>query len=326
MIQRFSRWSISSQVACLSLLTLLGSVSALLFWAGDNAIRSEVQHARTVADMADSFRTLSARHGGFYVRRDSAEDIQKVGRYLSEYVSEKTADGQQFVFHQKNPFLAIGDYSSVVQASRAEAKFRITSDNYMNPDNRPDAFDVAALRTLREQGLSEQWAVVDGQLRYARSLRADAACLSCHGQPTAAPRIVQAKYPSSPTGGGGYGYEVGQVVGVTSISVPHKTPWQMVREQSAGFWVSVSVVLALMLLSFGMIVQGVVRPLKALSNYAVAMANAGNLAALEQIKGPHFDANEGDSRNEIHQEAFALHGLHDALQAAMAHIRQLRGR
>lgn len=326
MIRNFKRLSISTQAGALLVLTLGATVSAFFFWANENAIKSELQHSRTVADMADSFRKVAAQHGGFYVRREASEDIEKVGRYLAQFPSEKTEDGKQYVFHQKNPFLAIGDYSAAVQASPAAAKFRITSDNYMNPANQPDLFDLAALKEMRETGATESYAVVKGQLRYARALRADKACLSCHGDPQNAPGVVKANYraPIGGTSGGGYGYEEGQIVGVTSVFVPHLTPVEMLAGQSLGFWASVAVVVGLILTSFGLAVRGVVQPLKRLSNYAAVIADAGDVDELKTLKSPKFDTDEGTSSNEIHRQAYAVKSLHESMQAAMEHIKRNR--
>jgi len=325
-IRKLKRLSISAQAAILMALMLLGTASAFFFWATDNAINAELQHSRTVADMADSFRKVAAKHGGYYVRRESSDDVQMVGRYLAEFTSEKTEDGRQYVFHQKNPFLAIGDYSAAVQESPAAAKFRITSDNYMNPANQPDLFDLAAMKDMRESGTTETWAIVKGQLRYARALRAEKACLACHGAPQAAPSAVQANYraPIGSIKGGGYGYEEGQVVGVTSVVVPHMTPLEMLSQQAAGFWASIIVVLGLMISSFWLAVRGVVKPLKKLSSYANTVANAGELEDLEGLKDPVFDADESSSGNEIHRQAFAVKSLRESMQAAMAHIKRNR--
>lgn len=326
MIRKFKRMSISAQAAFLMMLMLLGTASAFFFWATDNGIKAELQHSRTVADMADAFRTVAAKNGGFYIRRESSDDVQMVGRYLAEFTTEPTKDGRQYIFHQKNPFLAIGDYSAAVQNSPAAAKFRITSDNYMNPANQPDLFDLAAMKDMRESGATETWAIVKGQLRYARALRAEKACLSCHGIPQDAPSIVQSNYraPIGSTKGGGYGYEEGQVVGVTSVTVPHLTPLAMLAQQSVGFWASIAVVLSLMAGSFWLAVRGVVGPLKRLSAYANTVANAGELEDLENLKDPVFDKDESNSGNEIHRQAFAVKSLRESMQAAMTHIKRHR--
>ena len=44
-------------------------------------------------------------------------------------------------FYSKNPALAQREFSEVVEKSSSPAKFRMTSHNFMNPVNKPDAFE-----------------------------------------------------------------------------------------------------------------------------------------------------------------------------------------
>lgn len=197
MFRQFNRLSISIQAIVFLLFTLGATLSAFFFWASDNVLIAERQHARTVADMVDSFRAVAAKHGGFYVRRQSTDDVEKMGRFLATYNSTITsADGttKEYVFHHKNPFLALGDYSNMVETSAAKAKFRMVSDNYMNPANIPDEFDKAAMAQLRADNAKEYWDIAANKLRYARPLVADKSCLNCHGDPLAAPETVKAQY------------------------------------------------------------------------------------------------------------------------------------
>jgi hypothetical protein len=324
MFSSFKRLSISNQALYFLILLLLGTVSAFYFWAINNSVESELSHSRTVADMADAFRSQAAKHGGFYVRRETSDDVSKVGRYLASYDLEATQpDGKKanYSFHQKNPFLAVADFSDEVQKSKAAAKFRMVSDNYMNPKNKPDAFEVEALTVLRDGGAdkSEHWSVVNGQLRYTRALRATKACLSCHGTADKAPAVVRAQYlpPTGSEVGGGYGYKEGSIVGLTSVTVAHKTPLQMLTSQHLGFWLSALFVIGLMIMAYLSVVRGLVRPLRMQSQYAEAIAVSENL---QKIRMPRLDKDEASSSNEIHLQSHALKSLHESMSAAMDFI------
>ncbi|HET8871553.1 MAG TPA: DUF3365 domain-containing protein, partial [Aquabacterium sp.] len=254
-MRRLKRLKIMHQAWLIMILIMAALTSTFLFWAADNSRNAELAHSRTVADMADSLRTMVSREGGLFVRRRANEDVSKVGRYLGEYValpSPSDPDLPYYVFHQKNPFLALGDYSDVVQHSPAAAKFRITSDNVMNPANQPDLFDLEALGVMRETGATEYWKIKGDTLRYARALRADKNCLGCHGRPEDAPAIVRMKYRGleGHVRGGGYGYKLGEIVGVTSVTVPHNTFGAMLTQQSWGFWLSVLTVFGLTVFVF----------------------------------------------------------------------------
>jgi hypothetical protein len=326
MFRRFKRLSIATQAFVLLVLMLIGTVSALYFWATDNAMGAELAHSRTVADMTDAYRAQASKHGGFYVRREASQSSETVGRFLAEFASSQPQpDGsvKDYRFHQKNPFLALGDFSAEVQKSPAAAKFKMVSDNYMNPANQPDTFDGEALRSLRETSSTEYWAVVGTQLRYARALRAEQACLGCHGAPAAAPLVVRAQYrpPVNATVGGGYGYQLGDVVGITSVAVPHQTPWQMLHRQSAGFWISATFVTLLLACAYLAVVRGLAKPLRAQSSYAQLIAGSDDLT---RVRMPHLDTDEAHSKNEIHLQSHALKSLHESMQAAIDHIRKGR--
>jgi hypothetical protein len=319
----FKRLSISTQALFFLAMLLFGTLSAFYFWAINNAVESELSHTRTVADMADAFRAQAAKHGGFYVRRESADDVAKVGRFLASYDLEAArADGSKvgYSFHQKNPFLAVADFSEEVQKSKAAAKFRMVSDNYMNPKNKPDNFEVEALSALRDgTEKPEHWAVVNGQLRYTRALRATKACLSCHGSAEAAPAVVKAQYLplANAEVGGGYGYKEGAIVGITSVTVAHKTPLQMLTSQHLGFWLSASLVIGLMVMAYLSVVRGLVRPLRMQSKYAELIAVSDNL---QKIRMPRLDKDEASSSNEIHLQSHALKSLHESMSAAIDFI------
>ena len=87
------------------------------------------------------------------------------------------------------------ELSDITMASPAKAKFRMTSDRFMNPNNAPSEFDKVAMGVIRDSGASEYSEVRGGQLLYARRLIADKGCLKCHGAPASAPAAVTALYP-----------------------------------------------------------------------------------------------------------------------------------
>lgn len=321
-IRRFKRLRIIQQSVIILVLMVSAIISTFLFWAAENNLNAELAHSRTVADMADSLRTLVARQGGYYVRRQADDDVTKVGRYLAEYPAMATSPGEpeaSYVFHQKNPFLALADYSQVVHQSPAAAKFRITSDNMMNPANQPDLFDMQAMAVMRQTGTHEYWRVQDGVLRYARALKAEQSCLACHGHPDRAPAFVRMRYkaPDGSVKGGGYGYQLGEVVGVTSVTVPHTSFGAMLWHQSWGFWASVFMVFALTATLFWLLVRWMVKPLLRLSRYADEIAHTEDL---RRVRQPRLDADEASSANEVHQQSFALKALHESMRSAIDHI------
>lgn len=325
---RFLRLSITKQASLFLALMLSMASSVLYFWAVDNGQAQELAHSRTVADMADSFRAMVAKNGSIYIRRVSTSDVATVGRYLTEYDSPSNVVNGQVVdykFHQKNPFLAIGDFSTEVLHSPAEAKFRMASDNPMNPANHADSFELQALDKIRATNLNESWQVTGQYLRYARALVAAKACLACHGDPDSAPAFIRDKYrtPIGSKVGGGYGWVEGQIVGVTSVSVPHSSPMDMLAKQGAGFWVSAIAFISITVLAYFAVIGGVVKPMKRLTRYVKELATT---LEVDTVKPPHFDTEESTSGNEIHQQAHKIKALHETVAAAMNHITHLNAR
>lgn len=322
-----NRLSIAHQATIALLAMLLAACGVLYFWATSSALQAELAHTRTVADMTESFRTLASKHGGFYVRRPNNQEVAVVGRYLDSVSTEShdpvtgLATGE--TFHQKNPFLALADYSEVVAQSPAQAKFRIVSDNYMNPSNAPDLFETSAIERFKAEFKDETAKVEGGSLRYARPIKATAACLKCHGDPKDAPAAVRTLYPPPMDGsmrGGGYGYREGEVVGLTSVTVPHKTPAQMIASQGATFWIAAVLLLTIMGLALLLVLQGIVAPIRQQTEYAQKLALAQDPSAVPRPRS----VGTQHSMNELHQQGQALLALQETLSAVQKVILRQR--
>jgi len=334
MFQRFSRLSISVQL--LIYLTTLSctALGAFFLWARNNALESELQRARTVADMTDACRTMVARWGGVYVKAVTPQDAQAVGRYLATYsLDAQGPQGQvQHVsFHQKNPFMLMADYAQLA-SKMTQATVRMASDNYFNEQNQPNHFELEAMDALRsgkskkatDGSAHDYWEVRGDKLMYARALVADRQCLSCHGQPSQAPAVVLAQYPPPHDGaklGRGYGYTEGDVVGVTSIAVPHASAWVMLTRQGLGFWLLAGFTLALLVGGFWAVLAGPVSQLKVLTRFAKSIAEADDPAA---VRPQSLAEREYSSRNELHQLSHGLNALLESIRSAMQQLRDLR--
>ena len=313
--------SIAWQAIVIALCMLVATSCVLYFWATRNALNAELSHARTVSEMADAFRTLVANYGGIYVKTETPADVAKIGRFLRVYPSETVVDGkpQTVNFHQKNPFLSLADFSSQVQASPAKAKFKLSSENYMNPDNAPSATDQKAIDALRQSNDAEYWFVQGGTLNYARPLRAAAACMTCHGDPAKAPASVLKLYPAPAKAlpAGGYGYREGEVVGITMVTVPHLSPMQMLAAQGMGFWVSLLCLVAIMGGGLFLLWVGILRPLRSQTRYANHLASNPDPAS---VRIPKLGSFHADTRNELAQQHRALTALHESLVTAHRYL------
>ena len=143
-----------------------------------------------------------AYHGGVYVpKRPGVED----NPFLTDDVAI-TADGDSLVL--RNPAMLTREIAELSSNEEFDVRFHITSLEPINPVNAPDAFEREALEEVHAayaegRELQEVARVVEGpqgrRYRYLAPLVADASCLECHGD---------------------QGYEVGDVRGALSVSIP----------------------------------------------------------------------------------------------------------
>lgn len=98
---------------------------------------------------------------------------------------------------------------------------RQVSQNFRNPDNRPDAYESNQLKAFSITEEDERYEMTEegGEetFRYMHSMIAEPSCLECHGAYESAPLFIQQRYPRDHPS---YDYQVGQVVGAISISIP----------------------------------------------------------------------------------------------------------
>lgn len=195
---------------------------------GKLVMRQAVNEARTVADMVENIGSWASGYKGVWIDGKGLSDAE-IGnvidskRYkLSENIltdNERTSRTDDIAtFHRKNPALVQRELADISQKSNARAKFRLASDKYMNPSNAPDDFERRAIGQIGKSGSNEYYEVRDGELRYARKVVAKESCLTCHGSPEKAPKTITMYYP----GPQGYGYVVGGLAGVISVTTPYE--------------------------------------------------------------------------------------------------------
>lgn len=269
--------------------------------------------ARTVADMVDNVGRWATQYRGLWVKGDPKNANFKVGSFLEQ---ESTAappdpllamtrpDLMPPAFHRKNPALVQRELSDITAASAAKAKFRMTSDKYMNPDNAPTRFDVVAMDHFRRNPADEYSEITGGKLLFARRLVAEKGCLSCHGTPVAAPEAVRALYP----GPQGYGYEEGKLAGVISIAIPLEyDAASFMRRLDGQVWVAISAGALALALLLVIVHRNLVVPLRQIREFATAAAASplGNSVVAVTLAD-----DEQDSANELHQLNVAVKALH----------------
>ena len=308
----FKKLPLSYQFAILLFgLACIAALSGYLI--GSSVYVSETRNqARTVADMVDNFGQWATRYRGVWVKDDPRDPRLEVGSFLEREAStmqggDSTTAPNAAAFHRKNPALVQRELSDITMASPAKAKFRMTSDRFMNPNNAPSEFDKVAMGVIRDSGASEYSEVRGGQLLYARRLIADKGCLKCHGAPASAPAAVTALYP----GPQGYGYEEGKLAGVISVAIPLEFSFTgFIQRFDAQVWAALAAVGLGVVGLLVFIRQQVIVPVRSVRAFALAASSSEPGAKVEKVD---FIEGEHTSANEIHELNTAVKAMHTSI-------------
>ena len=165
---------------------------------------------RNIADNMQAFGIWVAQYGRIWVTDSQSS-------FLS-HLSTHSVENGDIELYSKNPVLAQREFSEVVESLPINAKFRMTSHNYMNPSNRPDKFESKALSIVRSQNLREYDRVVGDVYRYVQTVYHEKSCIVCHGDPEDAPADVTSRYGITQ----GFGFKEGDVAGIISVRIPMK--------------------------------------------------------------------------------------------------------
>lgn len=140
--------------------------------------RITIQTARALFELMVTTRRWNASHKGVYVR--VTENTQP-NPYLDDVNRDIVCDG--ITLTMINPAFMTRQISQVTEAKH-RVSFRMTSLDPINPKNKADAWEAAALKgftasTISEKGVRSKQG---GQpvFNYIKGLRAEESCLDCH--------------------------------------------------------------------------------------------------------------------------------------------------
>lgn len=294
-------------VFVVALLLVVGSFYLVL----DSVYRTELKsQAETVADNVDAFGTWVSQYGRVWVKDNDKSFLGQVT--LTTIAADGAAvaapaPADLWHFYSKNPALAQREFSEVVEKSTSPAKFRMTSHNFMNPVNKPDAFEAKALDQIRSKHLTEYYEVLPDGFRYARTLYEKASCLACHASAESAPADVKIRYGTER----GFGFKEGEVAGIISVRLPIRSFWQVATSVVGP--VQIALLVAAFLVAVLFIQFAVVRPIRRLT-VAAERISIGEPADLGTA------AINRKSRNEVHQLMLATERLRASMTLAIQRL------
>jgi len=280
-------------------------VGGSFFLVLESVYRNELKaQAETVADNVDAFGSWVSQYGRVWVKDDNKS-------YLGQVTLMNVADGavpaDQWHFYSKNPALAQREFSEVVEKSSSPAKFRMTSHNFMNPVNKPDAFESKALDRIRAAHLTEYYEILPDSFRYARTLYEKASCLACHASAASAPNDVKERYGVEH----GYGFKEGEVAGIISVRLPIRSFWNVASSVIGP--IQIALLVSAFLISFLFIQFAIVRPLRKLTVAAerISTGQAADLGATRIHR---------KSGNEVRQLVLAVERLRASMTMAIQRV------
>ena len=293
-------------VFVVALLLVVGSFYLVL----DSVYRTELKsQAETVADNVDAFGTWVSQYGRVWVKDNDKSFLGQVTltTIAADGAVAAPAPADLWHFYSKNPALAQREFSEVVEKSTSPAKFRMTSHNFMNPVNKPDAFEAKALDQIRSKHLTEYYEVLPDGFRYARTLYEKPSCLACHASAESAPADVKIRYGTER----GFGFKEGEVAGIISVRLPIRSFWQVATSVVGP--VQIALLVAAFLVAVLFIQFAVVRPIRRLT-VAAERISIGEAADLGTA------AINRKSRNEVHQLILATERLRASMSLAIQRL------
>ncbi len=165
--------------------------------------------ARTIWELNLSYRKWGTYMGGVYVRKDKMPP----NPYLNIPDRDKTTtDGIELTM--ANPAYMTRQVFDIIKTeSEMPVKNRIVSDNYLNPINKPDEWEMKWLEAFKK-GIEEVSEITDIKgipyMRLFKPMITLEGCLKCHGH---------------------QGYKIGDIRGGISVSVPMKPYYESLARE-----------------------------------------------------------------------------------------------
>jgi HAMP domain-containing protein len=289
--------------------------------------KSLVSQGRSIAQQILIFRKWSASFGGVWTKNKYTSGIG----YLMEFetgngTAKAYGTGEELMnfgethFYLHNPALATRELSKLSKAEYGWT-FRVVSDRYMAPQDKPDKWESIAIKEIiksKERG-GEFWSWDGDKFRFAKAIYVKKGCLKCHGPadqiPPAIMKALRAKYGDNVDRA--INYKVGDLRGIISVTI---LPPSIISTAISlvDFWNIAALVLAFLIFWF-FAKREIIVPIEKLTKAAHDIS----LGKLDVDLGVRGLKEEG-VKDEITKLAIAIERLRASIQIAMERLRKKR--
>ena len=203
----------------------------------------------------------------------TAESMQA---YTAAHVTPLLATQMKYRFVPESiPAYSAIEMLNLLQKEFPNFSYRSTMLNPTNPRDRPTDWETDVIRQLHDhpelkEATGQRNSQTGRTLFLARPSRiTDAACMSCHSTPSAAPSTMLDKYGAA----NGFGWTMNEVIGAEVVSVPMAQPIERGRALWRTFMVSLAGLFAVILIVMNVMVHVLVtRRIQSLSRVADEMS------------------------------------------------------
>ena len=203
----------------------------------------------------------------------TAESMQA---YTAAHVTPLLATQMKYRFVPESiPAYSAIEMLNLLQKEFPNFSYRSTMLNPTNPRDRPTDWETDVIRQLHDhpelkEATGQRNSQTGRTLFLARPSRiTDAACMSCHSTPSAAPSTMLDKYGAA----NGFGWTMNEVIGAEVVSVPMAQPIERGRALWRTFMVSLAGLFAVILIVMNVMVHVLVtQRIQSLSRVADEMS------------------------------------------------------
>ncbi len=251
------RFSLTTKFTIVHFVVSMMVLSIFIYMTARFRYHMLVQRGRTIAEGIVLTRAWMSSYGGVWTK----DSYQKNAGYLMKYHSklgELSAYGNNTIafmsgvnFYLHNPALATREISNLSKKSGFSWEFRVVSDRYMTPQDKPDSFEMQAIKLMEMTGAKEYYGWDGDIFRYTKALYVKRSCLTCHGSPSQIPdyilQALKAKYGNNFKRA--IGYKVGQLRGIVSVKL-YPENFSSVFASALDFWVILGLTVAFFTIVF----------------------------------------------------------------------------